>query len=234
MRFKRLILIPCTLFAFILVLLSFRSILVDGRTDQEDKKAGTGKEKTKQTEKEKKSLAADAAAKKAKDSLIGFHPYWLEMRGVIRQTKLEVDKTQKGPLLDSAEIRVYTDSCKLVGVHYSSKHGECRFKLPLNRKIRIEIRKKGFVSKFIEVNSAVPPDKKIAYLFPFDIDLFEEIPGLDVRVLKKPIAKVKFDHEKMNFEYDEAYTSTVNHDLKILYKAYREGMDSTHHPKKKQ
>jgi hypothetical protein len=227
MRFRRLILIPCTLFSFILVLLSFRSVLVDGRVNQDDKKSPQSKENSKLSEKEKKNQTDNS--KKAKDSLIGFHPYWLEMRGVVRQTQSEVKANLKGPLIDSAEIHVYTDSVKLVGIYYSSKHGECRFKLPLNRKIRIEIRKKGFVSKFIDINSTVPPDKKMAYIFPFDIDLFEDIPDLDVRILKRPIAKVKYDSEKANFEYDQVFTASVNMELKLLYKAYREKIGSEPH-----
>ncbi len=225
MRFKRLILIPCTFFAFILVLVSFRSILVSDRPVQDDKKTSTdGKEKSKTTDKDKKSTAAEGPKRIPKDSLIGLHPYWLEMRGVVRKTQPELKSNQKGTLLDSAEILVYTDSVKLVGTNFTSKHGECRFKLPLNRKIRIEIRKKGFVSKYIDINSTVPPDKKMAYIFPFDIDLFEEIPDLDVSILKKPIAKVKYDSDKANFEYDQLFTNSVNQALKVLYQSYREKM----------
>jgi hypothetical protein len=229
MRFKRLILIPCTLFAFILVLLSFRSILVSGPEDQDDKKPAVG---TETSSKDKKKQGQETK-RIPKDSLIGLHPYWLEMRGVVRQTESEIKANLKGPLLDSAEIRVYTDSVKLVSVNYSSKHGECRFKLPLNRKLRIEIRKKGFVPKFIDINSTVPPDKKMAYIFPFDIDLFEEIPDLDVRILKKPIAKVKFDSDKANFEYDAIFTASVNMELKLLYQSYREKIGAEAPKKKK-
>jgi hypothetical protein len=171
--------------------------------------------------------------KKSKDSLIGFHNYYLEMRGVIRQTQLDVNAPLKGTLIDSVQIRVFSDSTHLVAVHYASKHGECRYRLPLNRLIRLEISKRGYVTKYIDVNTKVPPERKLAYLFPFDIDLFDQVSGLDVSALKRPIAKVKYDLEKSNFEYDEAFTNAINRDLKVLYKSYRDkmrlGVDSTRH-----
>jgi hypothetical protein len=103
----------------------------------------------------------------------------------------------------------------------------------LNRQLRLEISKRGYVTKYIDVNTKVPPERKLAYLFPFDIDLFDEIPGLDVSTLKRPIAKVKYDSEKNNFEYDEAFTNSVNRDMKALYKNYRDkihqGADTIRH-----
>ncbi|MFI5151592.1 MAG: hypothetical protein ACHQRM_17845 [Bacteroidia bacterium] len=175
----------------------------------------------------------DAATRKPKDSLIGLHNYYLEMRGLVRKTQVDARSSLKGPLLDSAKIEVFADSNRLVAVHYSSIHGECRFKLPLNRMLRLRISRKDYYSKVVDVNSKVPPEKKAAYIFPFDIDLFEETAGVDTERLKHPIAKVLYDHEKSNFEYDEVFTNTINRELKTLYKAYREKMSSdTTHPKK--
>ena len=162
--------------------------------------------------------------KKPKDTLIGFHNYYLEMRGVIRQTQVDPTATLKGTVIDSVQVKVFSDSSRLLAVHYSNKHGECRYKLPLNRMLKLEISKKGYVTKYIEVNSKVPPERKLAYIFPYDIDLFEEIQGLDASILKKPVAKVKYELEKSNFEYDEAFTTSVNTDLRLLYKSYREKM----------
>jgi hypothetical protein len=172
----------------------------------------------------KRSAKASPEIKKPKDSLIGFHNYYLEMRGVIRQTLVDPTATLKGAVIDSTCISVFSDSNRLIATHYSNKHGECRYKLPLNRQMRLEISKKGYVTKFIEINSKVPPERKLAYIFPYDIDLFEEIQGLDAGILKEPIAKVRYDIEKSNFEYDEAFTTSANSDLKLLYKSYREKM----------
>jgi hypothetical protein len=213
MRFKDLILIPLASLAFFLVFLSFRSTHSIHGADQEDRKKPAEAGKT----------STDSKAR-LKDSLIGVRPYFLEMRGVVRQTQVDLNSTLKGQLLDSVEIKVFADSTRLVAVHYTSKHGECRFRLPLYRNLRLEISKSGFVSKLIDVNTKVPPERKMAYIFPFDIDLFESIPDLDVSALKHPIARVKFDNDKADFEYDEVFTNTVNRELKVLYKSYRDKM----------
>jgi hypothetical protein len=214
MRFKNSLLISLTFVSFLLILLSFRP--VKWNDDQDDRKKPPASTTSGANQKQKN---------KAKDSLIGVHSYYLEMRGVVRKTKLDMKtESPQGIPLDSAEIKVYVDSTRLVAVHYADKHGDCKFKLPLNRSLRLEISKPGFLGKIIDVNSKVPPDRKLVYIFPFDIDLFEFIPDLNAGVLKHPIAKVKFDLEKVNFEYDQAFTNSVNRDLKILYKTYREKM----------
>jgi hypothetical protein len=46
--------------------------------------------------------------------------------------------------------------------------------------------------------------------------------GIDNRILKRPVASVKFDLNKSNFEYDDEFTSSVNRDWILFYKEYRE------------
>jgi hypothetical protein len=220
MRFKSLFLIPLSLLSFLFVLLSFRTILNRNKQQEplEKSKSASANGPQKHT--------GDNVTHKTKDSLIGQHVYYLEMRGLVRQTQVDPNTTIKGNLIDSVEILVFSDSTHLVANHFSSKHGDARFRPPLTRNLRLEIRKKGFVTKFIDVNTKVPPERKMAYIFPFDIDLFESIEGLDVSRLKQPIAKVRYDSQKANFEYDELFTNTVNRELKILYKSYRDKMNT--------
>jgi hypothetical protein len=177
--------------------------------------------------------AVDNHSKKPKDSLIGAHIYYLEMRGMVRKTQLDLESTVKGTPLDSVLIEVFADTTRLIAVHYSDWRGETRFRLPLFRDMRVQISKKGYYSKILEINTKVPPDKKAAYIFPFDIDLFEDVTGFNANRFKKPIAKIKYDQGKGNFEYDEAFTSSVNRELKLLYKDYREKlMEESRGPKK--
>jgi hypothetical protein len=219
MKIKILILSPL----FVALSLLTPGIFEGLRTGQPPQQ-GQPSRSNKNGESAKDKAIQQQEGKKPKDSLIGFHNYYLEMRGVIRQTPVDPTATLKGAVLDSVQIKVFADSNRLVAIHYSNKHGECRYKLPLNRQLKLEISKKGYVTKYIDVNSRIPPERKLAYIFPYDIDLFEEIKGLDASILKKPIAKVRYEIEKSNFEYDEAFTSSVNSDLKVLYKSYREKM----------
>jgi hypothetical protein len=171
-----------------------------------------------------------ATTKVQKDSLIGLHRYCLEMKATVR--KALADPVLKGNPIDSAVFNIYADSNRLVATYYSMRHGDCRFRLPLNRKLVMVISKKGYVSKIVELNSIVPPEKKTVYVFIFDIDLFENIRGMDMHVLQKPVARVKFNRDKDNFEYDADYTNSVNASLKALYKTYSEKLKAESTPPK--
>lgn len=144
---------------------------------------------------------------------------YLEMRGVVKVSKTSEKGTYK--LLDSALVSIYSDTLKscLLSV-YTDKKGKCDFILPLNRKFFIVISKPGFVSKKLEVNTLVPSDKKSAFIFPFSVDIFEKVEGLDVSPLKKPIARIFYSTNDDHFIYDYTYTNKVNADLKKLYKDY--------------
>lgn len=143
--------------------------------------------------------------------------YYLEMRGNVRIQKGE-SKEELKPL-DSAMITIYNGAIPYSEI-FTNKKGKCSFKLPLNKVFKIEVSKNKFVTKFFEVNTKVPNDKKDEYSFVFDIDIFEEVKGLDVTVLKKPIAKVAYNLNSEGFAYDVAYTNRINLDLKKMYKNY--------------
>ena len=144
---------------------------------------------------------------------------YLEMRGVVKISKA----FEKGEeiQLENAEIFIYSDTTiQFLLKVVTEKKGKCEFRLPLDRKLYILVTKEGFVSKKIEVNTKVPKEKKAAFIFPFSLDIFEKIDGLDVSILNKPIAKVNYSINKDQFDYDYAYTNKVNSDLKLLYRDY--------------
>ncbi|MCK6650333.1 MAG: hypothetical protein L6Q66_11820 [Bacteroidia bacterium] len=143
--------------------------------------------------------------------------FYLELKGNVRQSK--VSEKDESKALDSALITIYTGDIPFSET-WTNKKGKCSFKLPLGKQFRIEVSKSGFVSKLFDVDTKVPSDKKDSYTFSFDIDIFEEIPKLDVSVLKKPIAKVSYNIILEQFAYDIGYTSKINLELKKMYKNY--------------
>jgi hypothetical protein len=143
---------------------------------------------------------------------------YLEMRGVVMQSK--TSEKGEAKLLDSAFVKIYDGTRKLLVTFVTKKNGKCDVRLPLNSKFIIEVTRKGFAAKFLEVNSKVPDDKRAAFIFPFTIDIFEAVKGLDVSVLKKPIAKVNYSFGSDHFSYDFAYTDRINNELKKMYKNY--------------
>ena len=84
----------------------------------------------------------------------------------------------------------------------------------------IEFSKYGHVTKRIQLSTKnVPPeDAKYGFEFPLEINLFEQIDGLDVSILDKPIGKVEFDPETGYMDYDVAYTKSIQKELDRLKK----------------
>lgn len=142
---------------------------------------------------------------------------YLEMRGNVRQSK--GSEKEEAQILDSALVTIYIGEIPYSEI-WTTKKGKCSFKLPLDKTCKIEVSKNGYVTKFFEVSTKVPNDKKGVFVFSFDIDIFEEVKGLDVNVLKKPIAKVAYNFTDENFAYDIGYTSRINFELKKMYKNY--------------
>jgi hypothetical protein len=123
------------------------------------------------------------------------------------------------PWLDSAVVTVYQNNAVYTTI-LTSRRGKCSFKLPLDRVFIVELSKPGFVSKRFEVNTKTPPNKRDAFDFDFDMDIFEYVEGLDTKVLEKPIAIVYYNVTNNQFEYDAAYTNRINSDLKLMYRSY--------------
>jgi hypothetical protein len=94
--------------------------------------------------------------------------------------------------------------------------------MPLNKNLKVEVVKKGFVSKSIAINTKIPESKKDAFSFYCEISIFEEIKGLDVTVLNSPIAKINYSSSLNGFQYDVNYTNKINGELMNLYKKYYE------------
>lgn len=143
---------------------------------------------------------------------------YLEIKATIRQSKGEEKEAESKPL-DSVIVTIYNGDIPYSEI-WTNKKGKCSFKLPLDKNLTIEVSKKGFVTKSISVNTKVPFDDRDAFNFSCDVDIFEEINGLDVTVLKSPIAKITYSTSLGTFQYDISYTNKVNVELKKMYKKY--------------
>ena len=157
--------------------------------------------------------------------------FYVELNGSIRQRLVKNIMGDSGdnPWLDSAVVTVYYNNAVYKRV-LTTRRGKCNFQLPLDRVYTVELSKPGFVSKRFEVNTKTPPNKRDAYDFYFDMDIFESIEGLDTKLLEKPLAIVYYNVTNNQFEYDAAYTNRINRDLQLLYRNY---YLLEHSPKKK-
>ena len=159
---------------------------------------------------------SNAIAQQNDSLLLGVKNY-VEMKGNIKLLK---DKDKEKGVLDSALVSILNEKKELVTTFYSNRKGKVDFKLPLQRKYSIEISKKGCVSKIIEINTKMPQNKVKNYEFSFDIGIFEEVKGLNVSVLKKPIAKINYNTFMSVFDYDYNYTGKINMEIEKMYRDY--------------
>lgn len=144
--------------------------------------------------------------------------YYLELKATVRQSKGQEKEAESLPL-DSVLITIFGNDVPMTKT-WTNKKGKCSLKLPLDKTIRIQVFKKGFVAKSIAINTHVPAADKDMFTFSCDVDIFEEIAGLDVTVLNSPIAKITYSPSLGSFQYDVAYTNKVNVELKKMYKKY--------------
>lgn len=151
-------------------------------------------------------------------ALVSEDEYYLELRGHVKQLRAGQDLQSES--LDSAFVNITNEKGQSVIELFTNDKGRCMFRLPLNMKFVIHVSKPGFVSKTLDVNTKTPQGKQYNYIFNFDIDIFEEIKDLDVRVLKNPIAKIAYDLLKKQFEYDINYTAKINAALRKMYREY--------------
>jgi len=141
--------------------------------------------------------------------------YFLDMKGKVTQGK---------KALNRSFIRIYADSSPVVMQKIETDNeGWLAFQLPLQKFYTIKVSKVGYVTKIITVDAHMPKSFETGdYYFEFSIDLFEEIQGLDVSLLKDPVTKIFFNTFNKGFDYDYNYTVKINNDVKKLYQEYQQ------------
>ncbi|MDP3555978.1 MAG: hypothetical protein Q8T03_01315 [Bacteroidota bacterium] len=142
--------------------------------------------------------------------------FFLEMNGSIKQAKsLEFGSLKK---LDSARITISNSSNQVVNVFYSNQAGMCVIKIPLNEQFSVKVSKIGWVTKIIDVDTRLINRKLMGYHLSFEIDMFEDIKGLNTSVLNSTIANVTYNRYLNAFDYN--YTDEINEKLRRLYEDY--------------
>lgn len=147
---------------------------------------------------------------------------YFEFNGVVKQ--FLYDGKQGETIVDRAKIRIVSSDKIVLGTYYSSNTGKCHFRIPLFKNVIIEVTKENYVSKTLTVNTWVPDLNNSMFSIKYDIYLFENVDGLDVSVLKEPIANVVFENTLNSFNYDREYSNRINENLKKMYSEYYHDM----------
>lgn len=150
--------------------------------------------------------------------LIGFNQYTysrsfegvIRVKGVVYQEDLPID----GAILDVFVNGVKSD------VYITRANGRFQFDLDPNHEYVIKVSQFGKVSKMVKLNAYLPKEEFGNWEVGFNVELFDQMEGLDVTVLKDPIAVIFFDKQKGYFDYDENYSKLVAHKLDALKEQY--------------
>ena len=175
----------------------------------------------KKTTPEKKATAAQKSTlltQQAANDSTKEKEYYLEIKATVKQSKGD-EKDDLATPLDSVMITIWNGDLPISEL-WTNKKGKCSFKLGLDKNLKIQVSKKGFVSKSIAVNTKIPESKKDAFSFNCDVVIFEEVKGLDVTILNQPIARITYSPSLEGFQYDVNYTNKINAELNKMYKKY--------------
>lgn len=121
--------------------------------------------------------------------------------------------------IENAKIEIYENGLQ-IKQYASNINGRFDFQLDLNKSFIIAITKGGMVTKRIKFDTHVPENEIGIWTYKFTVEIFPMVDGLDITVLKKPIAIIKFDDDWGEFDYDEAYTNSILKDIDRLLKEY--------------
>lgn len=105
----------------------------------------------------------------------------------------------------------------------TSSNGKFEFNFGYDAVYKVEFKRNGYVTKFIEIDTRnIPPEEKERgnFFINMQMSLFEEVKDLDVSVLDQPIGKFRFDPSANDITHDAAYTSEMQKKIKNLMKEY--------------
>jgi hypothetical protein len=80
------------------------------------------------------------------------------------------------------------------------------------------------VSKNVTINtSSIPEEERQGGMgMNVEMTLFQELPGVDFKLLQQPIGKSKYDPATKNLAWDLAYTAQIQAEMSRMLKEYDE------------
>jgi len=126
---------------------------------------------------------------------------YIQLRGKIKDVK-----RQKA---DRILIMVCSGDSTIYGNY--QRRGRFRIYLPVDTSLTLEVLRKGYYPKRININTNLPNTEDKEYLLIFEFHMIEKrnLYGLDDFVFEFPAGFVEFDLRKNNFVYSERYTQNI-------------------------
>lgn len=128
----------------------------------------------------------------------------------------KVEKNSKK--LDGAIVTLYQGSSMVKQVT-TPANGKFDFVLNPNSDYTITVTKAGHITKRFSFNTRnVPEERGKAGFAGFDmtVSIFDALKGVDYSILNQPLAKINYDPSEEDFNYDKAYTQSMQDALRRL------------------
>jgi len=133
--------------------------------------------------------------------------------------------------LGGAVVTLFENSVEVDEI-ITSGDGVFNFALLPGNDYLIVIAKPGYVSKRMSITMTDLPmeDTRVTFLpwITFDLSLFENIEGLDVSVLDKPVAKWVYDEKEDAFVHDEEYAKSIRTERERFIKAFQQKQEENY------
>ena len=123
--------------------------------------------------------------------------------------------------LDGITVSVLKDGAKFAQV-VTSANGKYEFNLDYGHDYKLVFEKPGMVGKNVSINTTSIPegDRQGGLAMNVEMTLFQELPGIDFKLLQQPIGKSKYDPETKNLSWDLQYTEQIRSEMERLLKEY--------------
>lgn len=125
----------------------------------------------------------------------------LAISGVVKEEKTKLSGVKVSIIKGTP-----TGGAAVVKEFVTDGSGKFDYPLEVNSQYIVEISKPGYVSKSISYNTAVPDADNFNWTFDFIVELFRTPEGVDVAVFKNPVAKVQYNKDYSDFDYDLDYS----------------------------
>ena len=110
--------------------------------------------------------------------------------------------------LSGATLVLY-DGDRKVKTLKTDQEGHYNFILEYNKEYILEISKKNLVTKKVKYNTVMPPKSKGGWWVGIPINLYEVCPGIDASLFEEPVAIIRYDKGKKEFEADPVYDNRM-------------------------
>lgn len=96
----------------------------------------------------------------------------------------------------------------------TKQDGRYNFILEYNKEYILEISKKDLVTKKVKYVTTMPPKLKGGWWVGIPINLYEICPGMDASVFKDPVAVIRYDRRRKEYEADPDYDKRMRNRIK--------------------